>query len=152
MSHDVLEDVYFRLGETTKGGSGENGSASIGGFGRARLLTCFAQEAYTIRTQNVAAFGSGAEYHIDTTDAWHVGCEFVIDVHLPTMNANPRPAVYESTWAFFAPLNLIIPCYQPFSRAKDCCLKKSSFIATVFQPPSAIATLHPECARRTATQ
>lgn len=84
MSREVLEDVYFRLGETTKGGGDD-----IGGFGRARLLTCFAQDAYTIRTQNLMVTGSGSEYDIHTTSDWHAGCEFSIHVHLPTMKSTP---------------------------------------------------------------
>ena len=85
MSREVLEQVYFCLGETTKGGDGD-----IGGFGRARLLTCFAQEAYTIRTQNVNVYGSGSEYEIEDTTEFHNGCSFEIEVHLPTMKATPH--------------------------------------------------------------
>jgi hypothetical protein len=91
MDRNTLEKVYFCLGETTKGGEGD-----IGGFGRARLLTCFAQEAYTIRTQNLQVIGSGSEYEIEETEEFYAGCSFEIDVHLHTMKAKPYYS-YEQT-------------------------------------------------------
>lgn len=59
MSRDVLENVYFRLGETTK-----HDSSTTGGFGRARVLTMFAQDLYEIYTSDVMVSGKGAEYEI----------------------------------------------------------------------------------------
>ena len=41
MSLDVLNKVYFRLGETTK-----TGDDSVGGFGRARIMQNFSQVRY----------------------------------------------------------------------------------------------------------
>jgi Histidine kinase-, DNA gyrase B-, and HSP90-like ATPase len=43
MTRDTLEHVYFVVGETTKSGAG-----SVGGFGRARVLTCFGHASWRI--------------------------------------------------------------------------------------------------------
>ena len=53
MDRDTVENVYMCLGASTKG----EGSAGIGGFGRARLLTCFSHEAYRIRTRDIVVKG-----------------------------------------------------------------------------------------------
>ena len=76
MSRKVLEEVFFRLGETTK-----KGEDTIGGYGRARMVTCFAQRSYQIRTRNLRVDGCGGDYHIVEVDdpAQHVsGTEFDI--------------------------------------------------------------------------
>jgi len=57
MSKDVLENVYFTVGATTKGDGN-----SIGGFGRARLMTCFANQRYSILTTDQFVIGDGAEW------------------------------------------------------------------------------------------
>lgn len=75
MSRQVLEDVFFALGRSTK--SGEN---SIGGFGRARIIICFAQHSYTIRTGNLLVEGAGGQYTITEMPAHRTGCEFTIDL------------------------------------------------------------------------
>src|SRR3546814_5023004 len=46
MDRDVLDDVYFAPGETTK----KDGEFT-GGYGRARLMTCFSQVRYGIRSE-----------------------------------------------------------------------------------------------------
>ena len=73
MTRDVLENVFFALGRSTK-----NGPDSIGGFGRARIILCFAQTRYTIRTGNLLVEGSGSEYTITEVPEYRSGCEFVI--------------------------------------------------------------------------
>ena len=60
MTRDVLDRVYFALGETTKTGGG-----SIGGFGRARIMTCFGHDKYEIETLTNHVRGTGGEYMID---------------------------------------------------------------------------------------
>ena len=72
MTRQVLEDVFFALGETTK-----TGIDTVGGFGRARILTCFAMDRYTIRTKNLLVEGSGSEYEI-SNDSPVSGCQFCI--------------------------------------------------------------------------
>ena len=64
MSLDTLNNVYFRLGESTKTGD-EN---STGGYGRGRLITCFANDRYTILTQDNFVEGKGNLYECDTVD------------------------------------------------------------------------------------
>lgn len=63
MTREVLDKVYFALGETTKTGGG-----SIGGFGRARIMTCFGHDRYEIETLNNHVQGKGGEYLIDDID------------------------------------------------------------------------------------
>jgi hypothetical protein len=60
MTLDVLNNVYFALGETTKKDSG-----SIGGFGRARIMTCFGHDKYEIETLTNMVRGCGADYEVD---------------------------------------------------------------------------------------
>jgi hypothetical protein len=68
MTLDVLNDVYFALGATTK-----TGGDSIGGFGRARIMTCFGHDRYEIETLTNMVRGCGAEYEVDQIDR-HDGC------------------------------------------------------------------------------
>lgn len=58
MSADVLSNVYFAIGESTKGAE----AGSVGGFGRARLMTCFSQKRYSILTSNSFVMGDGPNY------------------------------------------------------------------------------------------
>ena len=75
MSRDVLENVFFALGKTTKTGEG-----SIGGFGRARIIICFAQLGYRIETGNLIAQGVGGTYTIRESEHYVRGTRFVIDL------------------------------------------------------------------------
>jgi len=63
MTREVLEKVYFSLGETTK-----RDSSTVGGFGRARILTCFSMKSYKIRTMNSLVIGDGGSYEIENAD------------------------------------------------------------------------------------
>ena len=47
MTKQILEEVYFVLGETTKAGDAEGNN---GGYGKGRILTCFSQKDYSIHT------------------------------------------------------------------------------------------------------
>lgn len=76
MSREVLEDVYFALGQSTKSDS----PTSIGGFGRARIITCFAQRTYQIRTGHLVVTGAGGEYEITTGNRYVKGAEFIVDL------------------------------------------------------------------------
>lgn len=75
MNRSTLEETYFVLGETGKSGFG-----SIGGFGKARILTCFAQHKYTLHTNNLLATGSGADYEIADTVEFREGVNLIVDV------------------------------------------------------------------------
>lgn len=57
MSEDVLNRVYFAIGQTTK-----NDESSVGGYGRARLMTCFSQDRYSILTKDRFVMGNGPDY------------------------------------------------------------------------------------------
>lgn len=76
MTRDILDNVFFKLGESTKAAGG----SSTGGFGRARIMTHFAQQRYEIATGDIAVKGEGEDYeYVTPTD--HVdGCRMVIDV------------------------------------------------------------------------
>lgn len=58
MTAEVLRDVYFAIGASTKSGD----SSSVGGFGRARLMTCFSQKRYSILTGESFVMGDGPNY------------------------------------------------------------------------------------------
>lgn len=75
MSLDTLENTYFVLGETGKGGHG-----SIGGFGKARILCAFAQHKYSLHTGNLLVDGIGADYDIVESSENHSGVKLVVDV------------------------------------------------------------------------
>jgi len=57
MTKDVLEKVFFSIGSSTKG-DGD----SIGGYGRARLMTCFSNVRYTILTNDRFVIGDGPDW------------------------------------------------------------------------------------------
>lgn len=59
MSLDVLRNVYFALGATTKGGDGDD---SVGGFGRARIMQNFGNVRYSIRSQDLLVEGDGSDF------------------------------------------------------------------------------------------
>ena len=58
MTQDVLDNVYFRLGESTKREAG----GSVGGFGRARLMLAYANVRYSLLTGDRAVEGDGPHY------------------------------------------------------------------------------------------
>lgn len=58
MDEATLRDVYFAIGKSTKDG----GTNSVGGFGRARLMTCFSQKRYSILTKDSFVMGDGPKY------------------------------------------------------------------------------------------
>lgn len=62
MDQNTLENVFFAPGETTK----KAGYGSTGGFGTARLMLCFSQARYGIRTQNWVVEGNGSEYTLES--------------------------------------------------------------------------------------
>jgi hypothetical protein len=91
MSRETLETVFFRLGASSKSGSDQ-----VGGFGIARLLTCFSQKHYAIATGTIRVEGEGAFFRVDDLAAAPqgdstlappaplAGCTFSIDVDCTT--------------------------------------------------------------------
>lgn len=75
MSKNELEQKYMILGET-----GKDGKDTIGGFGMARILTCFAQKRYSIKSCDWMIEGCGQdwEYVNEPTDVG--GFDLEIDV------------------------------------------------------------------------
>ncbi len=73
MSREILETKFLVMGETTKGGADE-----VGGFGKARVLICWAQATYKIYSDNYLCSGSGAEYSIEDYNSPR-GCTFEIE-------------------------------------------------------------------------
>lgn len=65
MTPEVIENVYLCLGKTTK-----EGTDSVGGFGRARILTCFSMEHWSIVSGTVRVDGHGISYEISSTSPY----------------------------------------------------------------------------------
>ncbi|MGY3582263.1 hypothetical protein ACVIGB_000812 [Bradyrhizobium sp. USDA 4341] len=57
MDEATIDNVFFRMGATTK-----DDETSVGGFGRARIMTCFSQVRYSIETRDRYVEGDGPEY------------------------------------------------------------------------------------------
>lgn len=74
MSREVAEDVFFVVGETTK-----HDGDTVGGYGRARMLVCFPQRGYEIRSGHMRAVGRGGAYRVETVDEAVDGARFTID-------------------------------------------------------------------------
>lgn len=72
MNRDILINKFLSMGETTKMGDG-----TIGGFGRARLALCFAQESYQIISDDYRLEGIGGDYEIHDNEKTR-GCFFKI--------------------------------------------------------------------------
>lgn len=62
MTQDILDKVYFSPGETSK-----IDGTTTGGFGTARIMTCFSQVRYNGRTGDIFFEGDGSEYEIMST-------------------------------------------------------------------------------------
>jgi hypothetical protein len=94
MTRHTLETIYFSIGASTK----ENDSSKIGGFGRARILTCFAMESYRLLSQDYEVIGKGGDY--DTFDhEWTDGLKLIVsvdDTTLETMQQELERFLYES--------------------------------------------------------
>lgn len=87
MTRDVLERVYFALGGTTKSGS------SIGGFGRARIMTCFGHDRYEIETLTNQVAGCGANYELYDIEN-QPGC--IVRVWMSDTNVDEMKNILES--------------------------------------------------------
>jgi len=74
MSREVLETVYFSLGASTK-----TGGDTVGGFGRARILTCFSMKNYEIHTQTNLVKGEGGSYDIEDAPQFD-GCKVTVQM------------------------------------------------------------------------
>lgn len=74
MDRETIENVYMCLGASTKNAR----SDGIGGFGRARLLTCFSHDSYRIRTGDLVVQGEGASYSIKSHPTKVPGCALTI--------------------------------------------------------------------------
>jgi len=72
MNRDILLNKFLSMGETTKVGDG-----SVGGFGKARVAVCFAQEGYQIISHDYKLEGVGGDYEIFDAP-YSGGCYFKI--------------------------------------------------------------------------
>lgn len=63
MDEKIIREVFLRPGETTK----KNGIYQ-GGFGTARIMLCFSQVRYRVRTHEWVVDGDGSEYTCQTFD------------------------------------------------------------------------------------
>lgn len=86
MTEEVLRKVYFRYGATSK-----TGGSTVGGFGRARVLTCFGADHFEITTNDVVAAAVhqvddegeelGGLFSIRKAESRHKGCRLTIELH-----------------------------------------------------------------------
>lgn len=76
MDRDTIENVYMCLGKSTKDADG----SGIGGFGRARVLTCFSQLGYRLRSGDTIASGTGATYDIVQSPKSLPGCAVTVRI------------------------------------------------------------------------
>lgn len=76
MTRELITDVYMKLGESSKSGTDDG----VGGFGRARILTCFGQNKYQIRSGDFVVKGEGASYDILDAASTVKGTAVSIDV------------------------------------------------------------------------
>lgn len=76
MDENTLTNIFFALGNTTKSSIGDS---SVGGFGKARIILCFAHHSYTISTQDMFVVGSGGQYEIEK-QPYVNGCSFHIEI------------------------------------------------------------------------
>ncbi len=100
MDKKTLEEVFFNLGSTTK-----TNEDSVGGFGKARIILCFAQTEYMIRTNNLFVRGSGADYELEEDYNYVKGCEFLITVPVKKFFSNSEH-FYTSLKTFLSRCNL----------------------------------------------
>jgi hypothetical protein len=63
MDETILRNVFFALGQTTK----RNSEGGVGGFGMARMMLCFSQVRYAIRTRDIHVEGNGSRFIIEKT-------------------------------------------------------------------------------------
>jgi hypothetical protein len=73
MNRDILLNKYLSMGETTK-----DGGETLGGFGRARTVTNWAQRSYEIISHDYKLCGEGSGYEIHD-NPFTFGCEFKIN-------------------------------------------------------------------------
>jgi len=95
MSRDTLENVYLRLGASSKAGPG-----SVGGFGRARMLTCFAMDSYGIDTRNHQLRGVGPTYKLNDVRDKVDGCRLFARTCFPL----------RKTYTFYHTLMQLLDC------------------------------------------
>lgn len=89
MTREQLKSVYFVLGETTK-----KAGQTIGGYGRARIMTCFAQGWYELRTGNLLVKGRGASYSIEEVSEFHQGVALTVEVNATQDNMLQKLTYY----------------------------------------------------------
>lgn len=64
MEEDIIRDVFLQPGASTKRGQ----SGTVGGFGTARVMLCFSQVRYGVRSHGSIVEGDGSEYTISSMD------------------------------------------------------------------------------------
>ena len=77
MDRNILDNVFFKLGASTKD---VHGSTNTGGFGRARQMTHFAAEGYEIITNDIKVVGRASEYNYVESEGFRRGCQMIIDL------------------------------------------------------------------------
>jgi hypothetical protein len=95
MTADVIDNVYFKMGKSTKD---DPGSGTIGGFGRARIMTCFSQNRYSILTKDRFVMGDGVHFEHGS-----VGRQLAeLEKYADALEASQEPGAVESLRAINA--------------------------------------------------
>jgi len=105
MSRDVVENVYMALGASTK----DQSESSVGGFGRARILTCFSQEKYQIVTSDIVVSGDGAFYEVTPNTRSVKGTAITIELlpsRIPRLYTGLRNVLAQSSIRCAVTMNL----------------------------------------------
>lgn len=76
MDLDTIENVYMRLGASTKADEADG----VGGFGRARVLTTLSHLRYSIASGDIVVDGSGTEFNIRPSLKPIKGCAIIVDI------------------------------------------------------------------------
>lgn len=97
MTREVAEHVYLSVGRSSKDREG----SAVGGFGRARVLTCFSMASYAILSQDYFITGSGAEYEITPAPRFLAGFSLQVwdKFHVPRMKNALRQLLAKADFA-----------------------------------------------------
>lgn len=108
MSRETLENVFLVMGET-----GKNDAYSVGGYGKARVLLCWAQHNYKIISSDYVLEGCGAQYEIKERknalavfhDGFVRGCRFEIETDDINWNTTIREVLSKCSLSQIVSLN-----------------------------------------------
>lgn len=100
MTAEIIDNVYFKMGKSTKD---DPDSGTIGGFGRARIMTCFSQNRYSILTKDRFVMGDGVHFEHGS-----VGRQLVeLEKYAASLESSQEPGAVESLRALNADMDML---------------------------------------------